>query len=299
MPPHLITVKPKIMKQKFLLVLWVAFLSIQIISAQTSRNCSTMENLGRLIQNDPHLLDRMNNIEQFTEHWINRISQSRAVPTIITIPVVVHVVHNNASENISDAQIQSQIDVLNEDLRKLNADVVNVPAEFSSLAADIQIEFCLASIDPSGAATSGITRTFTNNFSFSTNDVVKFNSFGGKDAWPSNKYFNIWSCDLGSTLGYAQFPGGSASTDGIVVNYRYFGRGGTAQVPFDKGRTATHEVGHWLNLRHIWGDAFCGNDFIGDTPTQSGPSFGCPGYPQFSCSSSDMFMNYMDYTDDA
>jgi hypothetical protein len=103
-------------------------------------------------------------------------------------------------------------------------------------------------------------------------------------------------------LGYAQFPGGSAATDGVVIGYNFFGRNGVLSAPFNKGRTATHEVGHWMNLRHIWGDATCGNDFVGDTPVHNTYNFGCPAAGHKStCSGTpvEMTMNYMDYTDDA
>ena len=137
--------------------------------------------------------------------------------------------------------------------------------------------------------------------SFSQDDKVKSSTTGGDDAWNTSKYLNIWVCNLGnSLLGYAQFPGGPTSTDGVVILYTAFGRTGNVVSPFNKGRTATHEVGHWLNLRHIWGDANCGNDFVNDTPTQQTSNAGCPSYPHITCSNSgDMSMNYMDYTNDA
>jgi hypothetical protein len=214
---------------------------------------------------------------------------------------VVHVVYYNSTQNISDAQIQSQIDVLNEDFRNLNADKTNRPSLFAGLAADVQIQFCLAKRTPSGASTTGIVRKQTTVNGFSTDDKVKYSSTGGSDIWDRNKYLNIWVCALtGGTLGYAQFPGGPAATDGVVIDYRYFGRTGTVVAPYNKGRTATHEVGHWLNLRHIWGDANCGNDYVSDTPTQQAANYGCPTFPKPSCgNTSDMFMNYMDYVDDA
>ena len=172
------------------------------------------------------------------------------------------------------------------------------------MAADTEIEFSLATEDPNGNTTNGITRTQTSQSSFSTNNGVKYSSSGGIDAWNTSEYLNIWVCDLsGGLLGYAQFPGGNATSDGVVCDYAYFGNTGTATSPYDLGRTATHEVGHWLNLRHIWGDSNCGNDFCGDTPEHSGSNYGCPSYPSTSnCngngSAGDMFMNYMDYTDD-
>ena len=129
-----------------------------------------------------------------------------------------------------------------------------------SVASDCEIEFCLAQKDPNGNSTTGITRTQTSETSFSTNDDVKYTNSGGKDAWNTLEYLNIWVCDLsGGLLGYAQFPGGNVNEDGVVCDYAYFGNIGTATPPYDKGRTATHEVGHWLNLRHIWGDSNCGN----------------------------------------
>jgi hypothetical protein len=233
---------------------------------------------------------------------------------VVTIPVVFHVVHNPAqpSQNISDAQIQSQIDVLNEDFRAKNADVVKVPAVWKSLVADARIEFVLASTDPDGNPTTGITRTPTTATSFHTfNDDVKSSATGGANAWPSEDYLNLWVCDdlrdeLGrAILGYAQFPGGPPSTDGVAIIHSCIGTTGTAQAPFDLGRTATHEIGHWLDLRHIWGDdggSCTGSDQVADTPNQADKNFGKPAFPHITCNNGpdgDMFMNYMDYTDDA
>lgn len=270
---------------------------------QDKRNCSTMEVLDRLKSEDPFYESRINAIENEIEEYIkNNPVQGRAV---INIPVVVHVVYKTAAQNISDAQILSQISILNQDFRKLNSDVSGVPSVFQSYVADCQINFCMASRTPTGAATNGITRTQTTKTSFSTNDYVKYSSRGGKDAWDRNKYLNIWVCNLsGGVLGYAQFPGGAAATDGVVIGYKYIGNTGQATYPFNKGRTATHEIGHWLNLRHIWGDdgtACTGSDLVSDTPNQSNENYGCPSFPQISCSNSpngEMFMNYMDYTDD-
>ena len=221
------------------------------------------------------------------------------------IPVVVHVVYKTAAQNISDAQIHSQIDVLNEDFRKKNADVSTVPAVFQPLAADARIQFELATTDPDGNPTDGITRTSTSADSFTDDDQVKSSATGGADAWPADQYLNVWVCNLVPWLGYAQFPGGPASTDGVVILHSAFGTTGTAAAPFDLGRTTTHEVGHWLNLFHIWGDdsgGCAGTDLVADTPNQGGPNFGTPVFPTVSCSNGpngDMFMNFMDYVDDA
>jgi hypothetical protein len=262
--------------------------------AQAQRNCGAMDHLEHQIQMDPQRALDLDAIERHTREVLN--NPSPEVTGVITIPVVVHVVYNNSTENISTAQIQSQIDVLNEDFRRLNSDADGTWSQ----AADSEIEFCLATTDPNGNATDGITRTSTSVTSFSTNDNVKFNSSGGKDAWPASDYLNMWVCDLGGgLLGYAQFPGGPASTDGVVCDYAYFGTIGTATAPFDLGRTTTHEVGHWLNLRHIWGDGNCNvDDFVNDTPTSDAPNYGC-ALGHVSCNSTDMVQNYMDYSDDA
>jgi hypothetical protein len=148
-----------------------------------------------------------------------------------------------------------------------------------------------------------VNRKFTNKTSFSSNKDVKKSTTDGSDASSPTTKLNIWVCNLGtSLLGYAQFPGGAAATDGIVVHYNAFGDVGTLYADYNKGRTATHEIGHWLNLRHIWGDRYCGNDLVGDTPTHDSPNVGCPdGGHKSTCLDKpiEMTMNYMDYTDDA
>lgn len=278
-----------------------AFLLVAF-NASAQRVCASHDVLEEQLMNNPILREKMEEIERHTEDFINTPPGVRE-RVQVTIPVVVNVVWNTASENISDAQIQSQINVLNQDFRATNADRTNTPAIFSSLIADFEINFCLATQDPSGNATTGIRRQQTSTTAFSSNDAVKFTAQGGLDAWDRNKYLNLWVCDLsGGLLGYAQFPGGAAATDGVVCDYLYFGTVGVATAPFNKGRTATHEIGHWLNLRHIWGDANCGSDLVSDTPTHNTSNAGCPTYPHLStCSGTpvEMTMNYMDYTDDA
>ena len=280
------------------------FFLLTSFSLFSQRNCGTMQYHQQMLDEDPYLFQKMQNQELQIQQWILN-SSSKENTSIITIPVVVHIVYYNNTENISDNQIFSQIDILNEDFRRLNADTTNTPAGFLPVAADCEIEFCLAQKDPNGNTTTGITRTQTSQTSFSTNDDVKYTASGGHDAWNSSEYLNIWVCDIsGGILGYAQFPGGNPNEDGIVVDYQYFGNIGTASSPYDQGRTATHEVGHWLNLRHIWGDSNCGNDFCNDTPEHDGSNYGCPSYPHTSsCSGNgsygDMFQNYMDYTNDA
>jgi hypothetical protein len=274
---------------------------------ERKRTCGTMPVHERLLRTNPeYARARTESENRAFEYRTGRRKLARAGVTVL--PVVVHVVwnKNHAEQNISDAQIQSQIVVLNQDFRKLNPDVSGTPANFRPLSADARIEFQLADKDPGGNSTNGITRTQTNSTGFSDDDMVKSAATGGADPWPADKYLNLWVCPLsGGLLGYAQFPGGPAATDGVVILHSAFGSTGTAAAPFDKGRTASHEIGHWLNLRHIWGDdgAGCnGSDFVDDTPNQGGPNYGMPAFPHVTCNNGpdgDMFMNYMDYVDDA
>lgn len=271
------------------------------------RSCTTDHNLERLLSINPEAKSNMDKVESFTQNYIQNLNNQRTEATVYTIPVVIHVIYNNSAQNISQAQIQSQIDVLNADFRRTNSDYTLTPSEFAGSVADTEIQFVLATTDPNGNPTSGVTRTSTSKTSFSTNDDMKFDSRGGKNAWDTQKYLNMWVCNMsGGILGYAQFPGsGAANTDGVVMLTTGFGSTGNVSAPFNLGRTATHEVGHWLNLRHIWGDGACSaDDFVTDTPIAAASNGGCPSYPSKSCSnnggfSSDMFMNYMDYTNDA
>lgn len=280
-----------------------AFLLLAFNASAQHRTCAAEEVLARQLLENPALLQEMQNIENHTLKFAQKTGSSDR--TVYTIPVVIHLVYLTAAQNLTDAQLLSQIDVLNADFRRTNGDAGDTPAAFEAEAADCEINFCMATQDPNGNATNGIERRNTTLASFSSNDNVKFFSSGGLDVWDRDKYLNIWVCNLsGGLLGYAQFPGGAAATDGVVCDYAYFGTIG-ATPPFDKGRTATHEVGHWLNCYHIWGDdgTSCnGSDSVSDTPNQADENYGCPTFPTISCSNGpdgDMFMNYMDYTDDA
>ncbi|RZU00636.1 zinc metalloprotease [Rivibacter subsaxonicus] len=270
----------------------------------TTRACGTMPVHERLLRTDPAYARAR--IASENHHFEFRLRRGMGARTGVTrIPVVVHVVFKTAAQNIADSQVQSQIEVLTNDFRKRNADLNRIPAAFQPLSGDARVEFALATTDPAGNASNGITRTQTNVNAFSDDDAVKHAASGGADAWPPGQYLNMWVCQLGGgLLGYAQFPGGAADTDGVVVLHSAFGTNGTAAAPFNLGRTATHEVGHWLNLRHIWGDdgGGCnGDDFVTDTPNQADANTGKPAFPLISCHNGpngDMFMNYMDYTDD-
>lgn len=288
--------------RNFLLSIFALLLFSSAISAQ--RSCAAEEVLAQQLADNPAMRQEVENIRLHTEHFIQSgASQERAV---VTIPVVFHVVYFNATQNVSDAQIATQMSVLNADFRRLNGDAGSVPAVWQGIAADCEVNFCMAQQDPSGNATTGIVRKSTTVNGFSTNDNVKYSSLGGDNIWDRNKYLNIWVCNMtGGILGYAQFPGGPAATDGVVINYTAFGTIGTASAPFNLGRTATHEVGHWLNAYHIWGDdgtSCTGTDQVADTPNQADENYGCPAFPTVSCTNGpngDMWMNYMDYTDDA
>lgn len=290
---------------KTLLATLVVFAGLLSANAQhvETRNCPAEEILDRQNKN-PKIRQNRASIERRTQRFLKEGGAHSHRSGTLTIPVVVHVIYRNAQENISDAQIQSQIDVLTEDFRRLNADASSTPAEFAPFAVDSDMEFVLAQV----------TRTSSSRTSWGTNDAMKLPSQGGVAPIDPSENLNVWVCNIGGgILGYAQFPGGSASTDGVVISPQYFGSRSKQQggqnfylsAPFDQGRTATHEVGHYLNLRHIWGDGNCNaDDFVSDTPNAGGPNYGCPGFPSKSCSSnggysSDMFMNYMDYTDDA
>lgn len=230
------------------------------------------------------------------------------------IPVVVHVLYGNATQNISMTQIQSQINVLNKDFSATNTDISNVPSTFQSAISDCDISFCLAQIDPNNQPTDGVNRVNVGTTSLSTSQIN--GTWKPQTQWDPTKYFNIWVANIqGSVLGYAQFPNssglgglnsnnGAANTDGVVILYNAFGTTGAVSAPFNKGRTATHEIGHWLGLRHIWGDANCGSDFCNDTPPQQTSNYNCPTHPYKvgACSGNttgEMFMNYMDYVNDA
>ena len=275
------------------------------MAAPKRRQCGAMEVHERISEAYPPFRERQNSIERYTARSLVSGRAQRWVEKTVTIQVVVHVVFKRDEENISDEQIRSQIDVLNTDYNAENKDAAGVPPAWSGLVANPNIRFALAKRDPQGKKTSGITRTPTARDTFGTQDAVKSKKRGGADPWPSTRYLNIWVCNLGGgLLGYAQFPGGPAKTDGVVILHTAFGTTGTATEPFNLGRTATHETGHWLNLRHIWGDRNdCGGtDFCSDTPNQQLPNYGKPTFPHISCNNGpngDMFMNYMDYVDDA
>ena len=239
------------------------------------------------------------------EKYMKNKGKSEQNSSIYTIPVVVHIVQNedNTEMVISDDQVFEQINILNLSYNALNEDINQTPSEFETVLGNPEIEFCLASVDPMGYSTTGITRTITSVTSFSTaQDNIKYTNQGGIDAWDTDSYLNIWVGKITSgVLGYSNTPTANIPDheQGIVVGYSYFGH--TEHDKYNMGKTAVHELGHYLNLKHPWGIGGCdsNNDFVTDTPNSEDAYFGNPIHPQVSCETNDMFMNYMDYVNDS
>lgn len=225
---------------------------------------------------------------------------AEVINPFITIPVVFHVIWRTPAENIPDARIQEQIDILNMDFAGVNPDSVNVPAAFKSVKGKTRIQFCLAKRDEFNQPTTGIVRVNTTKTSYSANGAMKMPMHGGDTAWDCNKYMNIWVCNLMGCLGYANYPGGNPVADGIVLRYSVVGYNSTYwQYPY--GKTAVHEAGHWLGIHHtFWYD--CSDDFIHDTPLQYAANYNCPIFPKRdACNQTPngvMYNNYMDNTYD-
>lgn len=272
------------------------------------KDCASQEYLQQQLQRDPSLLVKYQQAYARTSDHLHKeiisgaIGGSNGQLPVISIPVVVHIVYNTADQNISEAQIRSQIEAMNKEFRLRHADTSKIPAAFRPLAADTYIEFSLASVNPKGYATNGIVRKKTDRYMFGMDDKIKFASSGGDDAWDSDKYLNIWVGNLVTgVIGYSSVFGGPKDRDGVVVLYSAFGTTGKLSGPYTKGRTMIHELGHWMGLRHIWGDITCGSDDIDDTPTQTAATRGCPSGIVQSCNKTAggaMYNNYMDLTND-
>ncbi|CAH0291123.1 zinc metalloprotease [Chryseobacterium sp. WG14] len=263
------------------------------------RSCPSDEMRNKILSTDPAARARVNAIEEFTEKRLNDIKVGKVLADgTVEIPVVFNVVYNTSSENVSDTRLQSQIDVLNRDYGATNADNSNTPSEFVPVkAGDTKIRFRLAK-----------TVRKQNSTTLWNPDENKMKSAStGIAATTPDNYLNIWVVNkmTGGTLGYAYYPGTiTGSLDGVVIAAPYIGTGSGTSAPFNLGRTATHEVGHYLNLPHLWGSSNtgCQTDYSNDTPVSPGPNYGTPSYPlSRACggvSRSQIFMNYMDYVDD-
>ena len=261
-------------------------------TAKAQRTCgfdAIQEQISQHQNYDNYLLNKNLSYKKF--------KQSKA-DTVIRIPVVVHVIHRLSSENISTSQINSQLAVLNKDFRKLNADTTNA---VSWSKADVKFEFILATKDPNGNPSNGITRTAT-----TVDNICNTNQyFSLVPAWNRDRYLNIWVCDVGNNLlGFAwppNAPNVSPQEDGVVIGSNYFGTTGTAKAPWNLGRTTTHEIGHFFDLLHPWGSDLspsCNtDDLVSDTPNQNAPEYDCGS--RFSCNSADQMSNFLQYVDDA
>ncbi|MBP9793791.1 MAG: zinc metalloprotease [Flavobacterium sp.] len=260
-------------------------------STAAHRGCASHEVLEAQLKANPALATRMAEIEKFTN---NAIQSGRLVNGKVEIPVVFNVLYRTAAENISLAQLQSQIDVLNQDFNAANSDYNTANNPYSSVRANVGISFVL----------DQVIRKTTTKSSWGTRDAMKKAKQGGIDPTSPTTKLNFWVCTIGGgILGYAQFPGGSSATDGVVCDSKYVGvtSNSGSSYPYNLGRTATHEIGHWMNLRHIWGDATCGSDLVADTPVHNTANYGVPEIGHRStCTGTplEMYMNYMDYTDD-
>lgn len=310
--------------KKLFPLLCAGFLTVPVF-AQNNK-CATMDVYAKDMANSS-LKTNYLKAEQNARNWLanpaNKTTAQQKTNNIITIPVVVHVVYKTPAQNIPDSQIVRQINILNDCFRKQNANYSQTRPIFDTIGADIEIQFCLADTDPTGAPSTGIIRkSAPSSAGFDplfNNDKVKSSATNGDDAWPHDKYLNIWVCDMsifGSAfvLGYATFPGGPANKDGVVIQSEYFGYGGAA-APNNLARTTVHEVGHWFGMRHIWADDDSGGsgqcdstDFVDDTPNQGAKSQSDCNLAINSCSNEatywgaidppDMVENYMDYSAD-
>lgn len=296
------------MLMRRLILLLLILISLPL---QAQRTCATNAKIEQLKESDPGFASRHKVISRYLNDVKNlQKSNTAQTPNVVTIPVVFHVLYKNQAQNISEAQINSQLAVMNDDFRRCNDDFSDVvPEVFQDLAADMEICFAKATISPSGMPTNGITRKeVPMDFVFD----MQYYTDQGQPAWDTSHYLNIWIGRFPpGVLGFGTPPAAAGEAyDGLCISYKYFGDMGTALEPFDKGRTVTHELGHYLGLRHPWGDdnSSCGSDLnddgIADTPATNDPHFGCPEFPANSnmCEPTDdgaMFMNFMDYANDA
>ncbi|MBL7749402.1 MAG: T9SS type A sorting domain-containing protein [Chitinophagaceae bacterium] len=280
-----------------LILLALAF-TVQLFSQEP---CNSFSYQQAELAKDPVLSARIRSVENFIQQQSASRVTSRLDGVVIKIPVVVHILYHSPQEKITDAQVVSQIAALNKYFRRRNTDTASAPTHFRALAADCEIEFHLATSDPRRRSTSGITRKYTPVTKWGADDKMKFAAEMGADAWDTKSYLNIWVCNLDKFAGYATLPGTDEKKDGLVINYTAFGTNNGSSV-FSLGKTAVHEAGHWLNLRHLWGDEYCGDDGVNDTPKQASYTSGCPSVVRITCGNGphgDMYMNYMDFTNES
>lgn len=289
------------MKVSLLIILWAVILSLP---SRAQKNCTSHTYQQNRLKENNSLAEQVSRIEAFIqERSLEQgiVSTQRGEETIIRIPVVVHNLYHYPSEKVTNEQVQSQIAALNACFRRRNADTANAPNYFRSLGADISIEFALAISDAKRRSTTGIIRKYTPIKEWEADDKMKFASEMGDDAWDPKSYLNIWVCNLNRVAGYSSLPGDEPAKDGIVLDLEAFGTI-NVQSGYEMGKTAVHEIGHWLGLKHLWGDQYCGDDGIADTPKQAGFNIECPNTVTITCGNGpygDMYMNFMDLTSDA
>jgi len=288
-------------------ILVICYLTSTYLFSQHSEKCAHKAFRDAAIAKNPAILEIAKQNERLIQQAINQLPTQKT-NNHITIPVVFHIIYNTPEQNVADVRVTEQLDVLNADFEAANTDKSIVPTPFQALIANSEIQFCLAKTDPIGNTTTGITRTQTQVDTFNKDKTkwLFYTDSGGVNIWNPKQYLNIYVCPIeATTLGFASFPDMGQVTpaeDGVVINFWAFGKTGST-APNNLGRTATHEVGHYLNLFHIWGDENCGNDSVADTPEQADKNNGCPTFPKPSnCPNNgpngDLYNNYMDYTDD-
>ncbi|MBS1765192.1 MAG: T9SS type A sorting domain-containing protein [Bacteroidetes bacterium] len=279
---------------------------LQLPALAQYERCQTIQYTQKILSENPNLKEEITRQNTEFEHKMH--NNAMRPSTVVTIPVVFHIVYNTPEQNVPDSRILEQLEVLNNDYNRLNQDAQCTPSVFQGVAAGASIQFCLAQRDPNNNHTSGIERKQTSRLSYDIGDDMKKTALGGLKGWSKNKYLNVWVCNLSNNLlGFASMPGIANDTlDGVVISFSTVGGPDAVGVhpTYNLGRTLTHETGHWLNLIHIWGDdgnTCDGSDEVSDTPNQAGPHYGTPNFPTISCNNGpngDMFMNFLDYTDD-
>ncbi len=278
--------------KKILLAFILATTIASVTNAQ-EKHCYTTEMDNEATLNNPDMLRQRQNLETFIQQYGKAERRNNSV--VYVIPIVFHILHNYGEENISDAQVLDQVRILNRDFRRTNADTVNIVPAFQGMAADIEVEFRLPSIDPNGNCTNGIDRVQT-MLTYSANNQSKING------WPNNKYLNVWvanSLENTGAAAYAHYPGGNNAVDGIMNLHSYLGSIGTSSE--GRSRTLTHEIGHYLNLAHVWGSTnspgvACGDDNVSDTPETKGWSSCVPTGSLCNPPIVENVQNYMEYS---